>query len=145
MQYKLITDELSLKTPCEPVSLDEGMEIAYLLFDILSQTKGAVGVAANQIGINKRVCVVNVVEPLCFINPIICSVGGSVIFNEGCLSFPNRNVMTQRHRIIGVRADNFEGDFKMYTCAKNELECVCIQHEIDHLNGITMFDREVKR
>jgi peptide deformylase len=146
VDYKIVTDEKALKIPCNPVSsLEEGERIAYLLFDILQTTKNAAGLAANQIGINKRVCVVNVAEPLYFINPVITAASGHIYFNEGCLSYPNVDVLTSRYRIIGVRADNFKGDMKFFTSKKNILECVCVQHEIDHLYGITMFERKRKQ
>ena len=58
MEYKIITDEAALKIPCDRIkSLKEGEEIANILFDMLTKIKKGIGLAANQIGINKRVCV----------------------------------------------------------------------------------------
>jgi peptide deformylase len=67
------------------------------------------------------------------------------IFPEGCLSFPNDKIRTQRHVSVVVEADNHEG--KLSFSADGEdindaFECVCVQHEIDHLDGLTMFDRQ---
>ena len=104
--------------------------------------------AANQIGINKRICVINVKEPIVLINPVIIDKSKEVFtFPEGCLSFPNKKVKTQRHVSISVECDNIESTL-FFTADSNSLEdaleCACVQHEIDHLDGITMFDREIK-
>ena len=76
----IVTDKNKLTTPCEVVSLKEGEDIAANLLQELRQTNG-IGIAANQIGINKRVCIVNVptannTEPIILINPrIIVTLG----------------------------------------------------------------------
>ena len=69
----IIKDKNKLKTKCEPVKdIFEGEEIASKLFNELINSKiGGIGLAANQIGINKRVCVVNVKEPIALVNPVI--------------------------------------------------------------------------
>jgi hypothetical protein len=67
---------------------------------------------------------------------------------EGCLSFPNKKVRTKRNVSIQVRADNHESTLSFSADSKevnDAFECVCVQHEIDHLDGITMFDREFKQ
>ena len=145
MKYTIIKDISELKIPCEDVkTLEEGKSIAKQLFEVLRGSKNGVGLAANQIGINKKVCVVNVERPLYFINPKIISSYGKVQFdNEGCLSFPKDIIKTERKNIISVAADNFNG-ISFFSCESNLLECVCVQHEIDHLYGITMYEREIK-
>jgi len=104
--------------------------------------------AANQIGINKRVCVVNVKEPIVLVNPkIVEKSKEQFIFPEGCLSFPDDKIKTTRHQDIVVEADNHKGKLSFSANSKDindAFECVCVQHEIDHLDGITMFDREFK-
>ena len=68
----IVTDKNKLTTPCEIVSLEEGEEIAIrLLHELRNSNTPGIGLAANQIGINKRVCVVNVKEPIVLINPEI--------------------------------------------------------------------------
>ena len=115
----IITTDLSkvnitkLKEKCEPVStIEEGEEIAAKLLKALSESKNGIGLAANQIGINKRVCVINVKEPLILINPeIIGSSEEWFVFPEGCLSFPNKKelevkcspVLVKEGEEIGVR------------------------------------------
>ncbi len=80
-----------------------------------------------------------------FVNPLIVKKSGSFTFEESCLSFPHQTVITKRYQDILVKADNIEGLISFYadsTKWSTELECACIQHEIDHLNGITMFQRK---
>ena len=148
-----------LKDKCEKVSsIKEGEEIAVELFKELKNSETAgIGLSANQIGINKRVCVVNVKEPIYLINPeIVERSDESFVFLEGCLSFPNHYIKTMRHKRVVVKADNFDDDliFDVESLSKEDnpavdktrdeivTECACIQHEIDHLDGITMFDKK---
>ena len=146
----IVKDINQLKEKCLPtsaLSYGEGEDIAKRLLEELSNSKNGIGLAANQIGINKRVCVINVKEePLILINPeIIERSKETFVFPEGCLSFPNKHVRTIRNTSIKVKADNhneeltFSADSKDY---KDAFECACVQHEIDHLDGITMFDRQ---
>ena len=144
----IITEEVKLKLMCEEVkTIKEGEEIGAQLLKELTETKQGIGLAANQIGINKRVCVINVKEPLVLINPRISEQSKEqFMFAEGCLSFPGKHVRTGRHTSVIVEADNHEG--KLSFSAESEdindaFECTCVQHEIDHLDGITMFERSV--
>ena len=157
----MIIQEINkLNKPCEEVStIKEGEEIAAKLLDELSKSENGIGLAANQIGINKRVCVVNVptgnnTDPVILINPVIIEKSKEMFgFVEGCLSFPDKSVKTMRHKSLKVKSLNFEGT--MYFEAtppvnnpkdlSNAFETACVQHEIDHLDGITMFERELKQ
>ena len=68
------------------------------------------------------------------------------MFAEGCLSFPGKHVRTGRHTSVTVEADNHEGKLKFSADSEDindAFECACVQHEIDHLDGITMFERSV--
>ena len=112
------------------------------LLEALKQHKDGVGLAANQIGIDLAVCVVYVTKPLIFVNPEIIGKFGKTFFQESCLSFPGSYVMTERWTNIIVKASNHKNPL-VFSFDENPLECVCIQHEIDHLNGVTMFDRAV--
>ena len=145
----IIKDKNKLTTPCEVVSIKEGEEIGVrLLHELRNSKTPGVGLAANQIGINKRVCVVNIKEPIVLINPKILEKSSEkFIFPEGCLSFPNQHIKTSRFVSITVHADNHDTELKFTADSKDiddAFECVCVQHEIDHLDGITMFDREFK-
>ena len=144
----IIKDKTKLEQKCSPVSVKEGEEIGVRLLHELRESNNGIGLAANQIGINKRVCVINVKEPLVLINPkIIEHSKEQFVFPEGCLSFPDSKVKTKRHKDIVVTADNHDGRLSFSANSKDindAFECVCVQHEIDHLDGITMFDREFK-
>jgi len=144
----IIKDKNKLQEKCSPVSVKEGEEIGVRLLHELRESDNGIGLAANQIGINKRVCVINVKEPLVLINPkIVEKSKEQFVFPEGCLSFPDSKVKTQRHQDIVIEADNHKGRLSFSANSKDindAFECVCVQHEIDHLDGITMFDREFK-
>ena len=144
----IIKDKTKLEEKCSPVSIKEGEEIGVRLLHELRESENGIGLAANQIGINKRVCVVNVKEPLVLINPkIVEKSKEQFIFPEGCLSFPDSKIKTTRHESVVVEADNHKGQLSFSANSKDindAFECVCVQHEIDHLDGITMFEREFK-
>ncbi len=138
-----VGDKKILAKSCKPcVSTIEGEYLGNRLLEILSREVDGVGLAANQVGVNAAVCVVNVTKPIILINPKITGKFGKSFFQEACLSFPGDYVMTERWTDIIVQSDNFRKGVN-FSFEKNALECVCVQHEIDHLNGITMFDRAV--
>ena len=144
------------------VSVEEGFEIATELFNILNERKDGIGLAANQVGIDAAVAVVNVREPLILINPVIKEQWDEVPYYEGCLSFPGKGCHTKRYKNIIVHTEQEECDWYFsgakkisegtgtWETAKKQdqeqrlLESICIQHEIDHLNGLTIVDRENK-
>jgi len=134
----------NISEPCEPVfDINEGALIAKQLFDVLNEHKNAIGLAANQIGINKSVCVVRVKKPIWFMNPVFHPEGEETIkFIEQCLSFIGESVDTRRFKKGYVTASNHDLEVKFGPW--DVLECVCVQHEIEHLNGKTMYDSEVK-
>ena len=142
----IITEESKIRTLCEEVkTIEEGEEIGAQLLKELTKSKNGIGLAANQIGINKRVCVINVKEPLVLVNPrIVEHSEEQFMFAEGWLSFPGKHVRTGRHTSVTVETDNHEGKL-MFTADSEDIndafECACVQHEIDHLDGITMFER----
>ena len=145
----IIKDKIKLQEKCSPVSVKEGEEIGVRLLHELRLSDNGIGLAANQIGIDKRVCVINVKEPLVLINPkIVKHSKEQFVFPEGCLSFPDSKVKTKRYESIVVEADNHKGRLSFSANSKDindAFECVCVQHEIDHLDGITMFDREFRQ
>tara|TARA_B100001250_G_C19718890_1_gene752879 strand:- start:571 stop:1176 length:606 start_codon:yes stop_codon:yes gene_type:complete len=152
----IVQDIEVLSKPCSPVSLSKGMEIGEKLVAYLKENRNRwVGLAANQIGIDARVFAIALQgnfagEYKYLINPeIIDTSSETFVFSEGCLSFPNKQVMTNRYRSITVKADNLSdgGSLVFYADPSPDkydlqLECACVQHEIDHLNGITMYDRK---
>tara|TARA_B100000131_G_C18113087_1_gene610312 strand:- start:2098 stop:2694 length:597 start_codon:yes stop_codon:yes gene_type:complete len=150
---EIVQDIQALSKACSPVSVSEGMEIGEKLVAHLKEnTNKWVGLAANQIGINAHVFAIALQgnfagEYKYLINPkIIDTSSETFLFREGCLSFPNEQVLTKRYRSITVIADNIEGGSLVFYADPDkydlQLECACVQHEIDHLNGLTMFDRK---
>ena len=145
-----------LSTPTKKTDLKTAQNIAVDLFKTLN-AEGGLGLSANQIGEDKSVCVVNVKEPFFLQNPKIVKKEKEIVYKEGCLSIPDKMITTKRYEKIWVKADNIEDemyfgpqkekkfDFKTNSYTANDLlilEAVCVQHEIDHLNGLTIYDRE---
>ena len=145
------------------VSVDEGIKIAEELLNILSEREDGIGLAANQVGIDACVAVVNIREPLILINPVIKEQWDEIDYYEGCLSYPKKGVHTKRYKNVIIHTEQEEGDWYFSGATspsegkgswevegRNKdqedriLEAVCIQHEIDHLNGMTIIDRENK-
>ena len=140
----IITDKQRLEKQTKPcLTITEGLMIGQELLNTLATSNDGVGLAANQIGLNKSVCVVNVNKPIILVNPKITGKFGKSLFQEGCLSFPGDYIITERWTDIVVTASNHKEQM-IFSFDKNALECVCVQHEIDHLNGITMYDRKSK-
>ena len=155
---KLIQDPNKLKTKIEPSPFTQ-QEIDEISVTLLQELKkhGGIGLSANQIGINKRACVINVKEPLVLINPRVAEVSEeSVVYVEQCLSMPKtmrKPVQTVRFKTLTVECDNlgtviFSPDSKEEWKTSEEfyndegmLECVVAQHEIDHLEGRLITDR----
>ena len=140
---KYVGDKKVLSKKCKPcANTTQGNILGLRLLEILKEQKDAVGLAANQVGVDAAVCAIAVVDPIVLINPKIISQFGKSFFQEACLSFPGDYILTERWTNIMVAADNHRQEL-VFSFDKNALECVCTQHEIDHLNGITMFDRAV--
>jgi peptide deformylase len=102
-----------------------------------------VGLAATQVDIHQRIVVMDVSEngdqPLVLINPeIIVKSDETVINEEGCLSVPGIYAKVDRHTSCTVKALDRHG--KEFTLDGEELLSICIQHELDHLNGILFVD-----
>ena len=134
------------------VSVEEGREIAAKLFQILNERKDGIGLAANQVGIDAQVAVVNVRKPLVLINPKIVKKENEIDYYEGCLSFPGKGVRTRRYETVEVKTAQEEGNWVFSGAQTGDplddkelrmLEAVCIQHEIDHLNGKVIMDRKI--
>ena len=84
------------------VSLEEGNKIATELFKILAERKDGIGLAANQVGIDASVAVVNVREPIILINPEIVKQWDEVPYYEGCLSYKGKGINTKRYKNIVI-------------------------------------------
>lgn len=147
----IVKDENYLRQNSKEVKEGEDISGIKELLEANIHYHGGYGISAIQIGIPKQVCLINVKEPIYLVNPVIKEKQGSVEYKESCLSFPNQTVNTSRSESVLVETKNFGGqlffepnepDYDMDD--KGLLESIVTQHEIDHLNGITIFDREVK-
>ena len=121
------------------------------LLDTMRSGPGSVGVAASQIGVTLRVCVVDVSAnrhgkdnhhgQLCMINPEIVEREGLAIMREGCMSVPDYTGDVERATSITVRFSEPDGNLRELVASG--FEAVAIQHEMDHLDGILFLDRIV--
>jgi len=133
-----------LKLKASPVSEfnDEIHQLIENMFDTLYEAHG-VGLAATQVNVQKRVIVIDVSheqsQPLCIINPEIKVRHGIVNSEEGCLSFPGVYAQVQRSEKIEVEFLDKAGVPQQLKA--EGLLAICIQHEMDHLEGITFYDR----
>ena len=114
------------------------------LFDTMYNSNG-IGLAAVQVGILKRILVVDVStkeekkKPMCFINPIIRKFSDDTsIYEEGCLSIPDTFIEIERPKICEVEFIDIDGKINNLKC--DGLLSTCIQHEINHLDGKLIID-----
>ena len=155
---KIVTDAIKLQKVVTdlPKNKSEEEVISAALFTALEKEKGF-GLSANQIGVDKRMCVINIKQPMVLINPkIVKRSEEAVQYIESCLSLPKtmrKPKNTVRSVSVTVETDNLgtiefgadEPD-KIGTEGHNYfgdeglLECVVAQHEIDHLDGILITD-----
>ncbi|MEE9354280.1 MAG: peptide deformylase [Methylococcaceae bacterium] len=111
------------------------------MFETMYESRG-VGLAATQVNVQQRVIVMDTSEekdaPVCFINPEIIAKDGIEESEEGCLSVPGVFEKVKRAECIKVKALNRDGE--TFELEANDLLAVCIQHEIDHLEGKLFVD-----
>ncbi len=140
-----------LKKLCNRVDICDAVILNLVadLLDTMHAGPGSVGVAASQIGVTLRVCVVDVSASrhgrdnnhgqLCMINPEIIARSGAAIMREGCMSVPDYTGDVERATEITVRFCEPDGTERQV--AASGFEAVAIQHEMDHLDGILFLDR----
>lgn len=145
----LTTPNTELRMVSKEVPLQEipSQESNKLIRDLLETMKveNGIGIAAPQIGIKKRLIIVDVGNnnPVAFFNPIITSKSFmSVESEEGCLSVPGVFGIVKRARSITVTAHTQEGIKQTFRAAG--LTAIVFQHEIDHLDGILFIDKVLR-
>jgi len=132
-----------LRTKAQPVTVvDESIKnLVSDMLETMYDAKG-VGLAASQINIHQRIIVIDVSEekdaPLCLINPEIIDLEGSEESEEGCLSVPGFFEKVTRAQKVKIQALDQEG--KPFELVADGLLAVCIQHEMDHLEGKLFVD-----
>lgn len=132
-----------LRTKAIPVEQvdKETQQIIEDMFETMYDAPG-IGLAATQVNIHKQIVVMDISEqkdqPLCLINPKILSSDGIEKSEEGCLSVPAYYADVERAESITVQALDQKGE--MFELEADELLAVCIQHELDHLQGKLFID-----
>ena len=118
---------------------DELRTLAADMFETMHAARG-VGLAAPQVGRSERMAVIEIEgEQLVIVNPEIIAAEGTLTWEEGCLSIPEVYADVQRAKLVTVRATGLDG--KIFDVDATELLGVCLQHEIDHLDGKLFLDR----
>ena len=132
-----------LRTIAKPVvSVDETIKQQVKnMFETMYEAPG-IGLAATQVNFHKRIIVIDISDqcnqPICLINPEIIEKSGEIEWEEGCLSVPDYYENVIRANDVKVQALNQHGE--TFELEASEMLSVCIQHEIDHLDGILFVD-----
>ena len=134
-----------LHLPSAPVTeFDDSLaDLVSDMFETMYHDEG-IGLAAPQINIRKRVVVMDIEgdrlpeHQIVLINPEFVSKEGSDSIEEGCLSVPGLRARINRAENVTVKAQNLKGEF--FTISATGLQAICIQHEIDHLDGHLFID-----
>jgi peptide deformylase len=136
-------DNSILTKVCAPAGFKnptENLRLAQHLIQLMMRERG-IGLAANQAGIDLRLFVMFVDKEIfhCFNPEVITFDDESVVMREGCLSFPGERLDIQRSSRIDAKFQNARGieQLRQFT----GIAARCFQHELDHLNGITMHRR----
>jgi peptide deformylase len=137
-----------LKFVSKPITqiTDEIRQLAHDMIEVMYDEPG-IGLAAPQVGASVRLFVIDTEwsdeevgrNPLVVINPEISEREGRITWDEGCLSVPDYNAVVERDAKITLRGLDLDGN-PIVERAEG-LRAVCIQHEVDHLDGILFIDR----
>jgi peptide deformylase len=138
-----------LRKTCRPVEVfDQKLQrLADLMTRTMSSQSAGIGIAAPQIGVNLQVAVVDVsaripeAQRLILVNPKILTHSDPRPSREGCMSIPDYTAVIARYHTIRVVWQDLKGHYQEKDF--NGIEAICIQHEIDHLNGRLFIDRVV--
>ena len=139
----LIYPEERLRTVCQPVAEinDEIRKIVDDMFETMYKEEG-IGLAAPQVNIQQRIITIDLdsenSNQIVLINPEILESSGKTGIEEGCLSIPGFRGLVPRKEKVTVKALNRDGN--EFTLEADGLLAICIQHEIDHLNGVLFVD-----
>lgn len=132
-----------LRTVAKPVvDFDEALaDFVEDLYETMYEEQG-IGLAASQVDVHQQVLVIDTSEgrnsPKAFINPQIIASSGTQVYEEGCLSVPGIYAKVERAEQVTVRAQRPDGS--SFDMELDGLEAVCLQHEMDHLQGKLFVD-----
>lgn len=138
-------DDAILRKKCKEVQVidDKIRQILDDMMDTLHNTENGAALAANQVGILKRLVVIDYCDYfLKLVNPKIVGYSGVQECIEGCLSFPNRFVKTIRPQKVTVQALNENGEEILIVGEDEMAKCFC--HEIEHLDGKIFIDKAIE-
>lgn len=129
-----------LKQICTPVTEFNENLIEFVNDMFATQYKNeGIGLAAPQVGVLKRIITIDIDNnPIVLINPEIIEKQGLTAIEEGCLSIPDVRAKVDRFAELTVKAQNVKGEF--FELKADDLLAICIQHEIDHINGVLFID-----
>ncbi|MDO9956406.1 peptide deformylase [Glaesserella parasuis] len=139
----LIYPDENLAKVCQPVETVDAELNTFIdnMFDTMYEHEG-IGLAAPQVNVLKRVITIDIegdkTNQIVLINPEILESSGETGIEEGCLSIPGYRALVPRKEKLTVKALNREG--QTFTLEADGLLAICIQHEIDHLNGVLFVD-----
>ena len=137
-----------LRKRAEPVTeiTDAERQLAVQMLETLYATGNGIGLAATQVGVLKRLIIVDIgeeddetYEPLVLFNPELMSVDGEIVAEEGCLSIPDVTAEVKRPEKIVVEGMDVQNE--SVRIEADGLLARVLQHEIDHLNGVLFMDR----
>lgn len=144
-EIRIVGDEILRKKSREVKEVTPRIkELISDMIETLYKEEG-VGLAAPQVGVLKRLCIIDVgieendPKPTVFINPVIVEMDGEQVGEEGCLSVPEKSCEVRRAEHVIV--DAFDEEMNPFTIEAHGLIARCLQHEIDHLDGILYIDR----
>jgi peptide deformylase len=146
--YQLIEEASKvLRTPPQTFDFEkrtDAEEIEKALSDAMGRF-GGIGLSANQVGLDARVFVMKSQDQgnVCFFNPEITKISQETdLMKEGCLSFPDMYLMIKRAKMIELKYQTAQGE--EIVISLDGLASRCVQHEVDHLNGIIFLQRASK-
>ncbi len=150
LQLKYYPDPILLQKTKKVTTFDSSVrKLAQDMLDTMYENNG-VGLAAPQVGVSRRIMVIDAAgqdepkKPIVFINPVLVEAEGEMVGLEGCLSFPDVFFEVRRYSRIVVRYQNLSGkEIKLE--AVGNLLCRAIQHEMDHLDGRVFIDKAVSK
>jgi len=129
----------ALRTVCKPVPFDTSVnKLIEGMFELM-RSKNGVGLAAPQVGITSRIIIIEYGSTSTeIINPRIIKSTGKIVTSiaEGCLSFPGKKIDIKRHKRVIVTG--FDRNWKLIKFDFRNFAAFIAQHEIDHLNGVTI-------
>lgn len=122
-------------------NFDEQLRATVSEMKRVMSNEGGIGLAAPQVGVGQRIVILldlDTHQAHAWINPVILQAEGWMWHEEGCLSLPGQRVRKMRSQWVKVGAYDEYGVYHEFE--RRNLEAACVQHEIDHLNGVLMTD-----